>query len=102
MFLQPSNIPTGYTSLNSSIVTPPKQNHTRTQSHNRLPQNNNSTFTHVRTPSQKKLSLTCQNIPPINKNFKKEKENEIKKKGFTFGDKNTHFVSMGSSRVFEC
>ena len=102
MFLQNPNIPTGYVSLDNSIVTSPKQIHNRTQSYNKIPPSNPQNFTHTRTPSQKKLSLTCQNMPPSDKSFKKENNGMLKKKGPSFPEKGTHFVSMGSSRIAEC
>ena len=69
--MQNLNLPAGYTSLNSSIVTSPKHIHNRTLSYNKIPPSNPQQFAHTRTPSQKKLTLTCQNMPPTDKCFKK-------------------------------
>ena len=102
MYRQNSNLLPGYTSLNSSIVASPKQVHNRTQSYSKVSPSNPQTLTHARTPSQKKLTLTCQNIPPNDKCFKKENNGMLRKQGKGFPEKNNQFVSVGSSRVFEC
>ena len=71
MFLQNPNIPQHHTSLNNSIIASPKLIHNRTQSYNKIPPSNHQSMTHNRTPSQKKLTLTCQNMPPSDKQFRK-------------------------------
>ena len=84
MYWQNSNLPTGYTSLNSSIVTSPKQVHNRAQSYSKVSPSNPQTLTHNRTPSQKKLTLTCQNVPPNDKSFKKDINGMLKKQAKAF------------------
>ena len=91
----------GYTSLESSTVTIPSQTHLRTQSYSKLPAQPVHNFTHTRAPSQKKLSLTCQNIPLPGRSTHRDAEGQMKKKGQGYIQKYGQFVSMGSSRVID-
>jgi len=71
----------GYASLESSVVTIPNQNHMRTQSYSKLPAQPVHNFTHTRAPSQKKLTLTCQNIPLPSRPTSKDQDGQMKKRG---------------------
>ena len=101
MSYQNNQTPKGYTSLESSTVTIPHQTHLRTQSYSKLPAQPVHNFTHTRAPSQKKLSLTCQNIPLPGRPAPKDSEGQMKKKGHSYMQKYGQFVSMGSSRVID-
>ena len=101
MFAQTVQAPSAYVSLNTSHVGSPVHAHMRTQSYSKMPPASNHVHTHVRTPSQKKLTLTVQNLPIGHPSFKREGEGKLKKRGPVFMENNSHFLSMGSSRVYE-
>lgn len=101
MSSQNNHTPKGFMSLNSSFVNIPNQTHTRTQSFSKLPVQQTHQFTHTRAPSQKKLSLTCQNIPLPTKLAHKDQDGQMKIRGQGYMQKHGHFVSMGSSRIID-
>ena len=54
---------------------------------------------HRRTPSQKKLTLTCQNRPYGLPKQTKDSESGLKKRGVEFLSQKTHFTSLQNSGV---
>ena len=101
MFNKANPFSTATTSLNSSFVAPPPPSHARTQSYTKMPLNPNNQSQLSKNSSQKKLTLTCQYAPPHNFHMKKPSEPNLKKKSTLNIEKNSHFVSLGSSRVID-
>lgn len=99
MFAQPIHPPNGYASLNSSIVVSTPYSHQRTHSQSRIPPSPAQQQTTRRTPSQKKLSLTCQNQTYAIPKQPKDSESGLKKRGVDFSSNRTYFTSIQNSRV---